>query len=324
MEETLLQAIHTDPDDQTTWLVLADWLEENGQAARAEYLRLRETLRAQPEAVDRPEREDRLQKLLLAGVEPTVATWTVALAADVPLTFSLIPAGTFLMGSPEDEKDRYQNESPRHRVTISRPFYLSVYPVTQRQWQALMESNPSTFTDEPRRPVESVAWQECQEFCQKLAERLARPCRLPFEAEWEYACRGGTTTSFYTGEGLAAMKRAGWCSYRGSSGSARRTRPVGQYLANPFGLYDMHGNVREWCQDDLRRYTRRPQVDPRGPLSGTYRVVRGGSWYYGAEDSRAACRYNRPIDYHLDYYGFRVLIPCPAAPVAGEEEPGSP
>ncbi|MFO0929548.1 MAG: SUMF1/EgtB/PvdO family nonheme iron enzyme [Gemmataceae bacterium] len=312
MEETLLQAIHADPADATTWLVLADWLEENGQPERAEFLRLRELLREQPDVERRAEREDRLQKLLLGGVEPVVAKWTVELADDVALTFALVPAGSFLMGSPEDEKDRYQNESPRHRVTISQPFYLGVFPVTQRQWEALMDSNPSTFT-EGTRPVESVAWPECQEFCQRLSERVGRTCRLPYEAEWEYACRGGTTSSFYTGEGLAAMKRAGWCSYRGSSGSARRTRPVGQYLPNPFGLYDLHGNVREWCQDDLRRYTRRPQVDPHGPLSGTYRVVRGGSWYYGAEDSRAACRYNRPIDYHLDYYGFRVLMPCPPA-----------
>lgn len=307
--DDLLQAIRAEPTDQTAWLILADWLEEHGRSDQAEFLRLREELRLDIEVPQRRRKESRLQQLLLGGTRPLAALWEVPLPEDTSMTLSLVPAGTFLMGSPESEKDRYENESPRHPVAITSPFYLGVHPVTQAQWQALMGSNPSQLRG-PSRPVESVSWPECESFCVQLANRLGRLVRLPYEAEWEYACRGGTTTSFYTGEGLKAMRRAGWCSYRGDSGSARKTQPVARYLPNPFGLYDMHGNVREWCQDDLRGYSAAYQVDPRGPESGNYRVVRGGSWYYSPEDSRSACRYSRPIDYHLDYYGFRVLVPC--------------
>lgn len=104
------------------------------------------------------------------------------------------------------------------------------------------------------------------------------------------------------------MSRVGWCSFDGLTGSAGETQPVGQYLPNPLGLYDLHGNVREWCQDDLRNYTTRSLINPRGRENTRTRVVRGGSWYYGPEDSRSASRYDRPIDYRLNYYGFRVLV----------------
>ena len=309
MEQSLLQALHLDPTDDTGWLALADWLEENGRVAQAEALRLRETLRKSIDVEDRPEKEERLRALIEDGESPPSALVHLDLAHNVPLTVALVPPGVFLMGSPDEEKDRYENESPRHSVTITRPFYLGIYPVTQRQWRARMGDNPSQFRGDAR-PVESVSWPECQSFCEDVAEKLGRPCRLPTEAEWEYACRAGTSTAFHTGEGHKAMRKAGWCSYRGNSGSARETKPVGMFLPNAFGLYDMHGGVREWCLDDLRRYTKKAQIDPRGGETGSYRVVRGGSWYYSAEDSRAACRYSRPVDYHLDYYGFRVLLPC--------------
>ena len=309
MQDVLLQAIHSDPRDQTAWLALADWLEENDQEPRAELLRLRERLCSRVRVTDRPEWEARLQHLLIEGVPPTSAVWTVELGEKVELSLALIPAGVFSMGSPAEEKDRYDNEGPRHTVTIGQPFYLGVYPIIQPQWQALMRHNPSAYTDE-RRPVETVNWPECQDFCRRLGERLGRRVRLPYEAEWEYACRAGTTSSFYTGEGIKAMKKAGWCSYRGQTGSAGKTQRVGLHIPNAFGLYDMHGNVREWCQDGLRPYSRKPQVDPRGEETSGHRVVRGGSWYYSAEDSRSACRYSRPVDYRLDYYGLRVVVPC--------------
>src|SRR5262249_51701148 len=136
-----------------------------------------------------------------------------------------------------------------------------------------------------------------------------RACRLPTEAEWEYSCRAGTTSAFHTGSGNEAMRLAGWCD-DDEADRGDKTVPVGQYLPNAFGLYDTHGNVREWCLDDLRAYTSEAQVDPRGPEDDTYRVVRGGSWTYTDEDSRSASRYRRPMDYHLDYYGCRVLIEC--------------
>jgi uncharacterized protein (TIGR02996 family) len=309
MEDVLLQAIHADPHDAVAWLALADWLEEEGQRPRAELLRLRERLRNRVKLADRPVLEGRLQYLLSQRTEPPAALWSVELGPGAELTLSLIPAGVFRMGSAPQETDRYDNEGPPHTVTISRPFYLGAYPVTQAQWRALMDYNPSAYSG-AHRPVESVNWHECQDFCRCLGARLGRPVRLPYEAEWEYACRAGTSTAFYTGEGARAMKKAGWCSLRGQTGSAGKTQPVGQFVPNAFGLYDMHGNVREWCQDDLRLYHRQPQVDPRGEVASGYRVVRGGSWHYSAEDSRSACRYSRPVDYRLDYYGLRVLVPC--------------
>jgi formylglycine-generating enzyme required for sulfatase activity len=185
---------------------------------------------------------------------------------------------------------------------------MGVYPVTQSQWRALMGANPSSFKTASR-PVESVSWEECQQFCQRLSEILERLVRLPREAEWEYACRGGTTTMFYTGEGEEAMRKAGWCSSDSEIGNAGNSQPVGQYLPNPWGLYDMHGNVREWCDDGMRDYTPEPVTDPIGAGPTDHRVVRGGSWNYSSEDSRSASRYLRPASYHLPYYGFRVLMP---------------
>ena len=211
------------------------------------------------------------------------------------------------MGSPETERHRLLDEGPRHAVRISKPFLFGIYPVTQAQWQALMGNNPETFRGDDR-PVETVNHTEAQSFCERLTRHTGRACRLPTEAEWEFACRAGNSGSYHTGEGVLAVRLAGWCTNRGQAGGARETKPVGQYLANAFGLYDMHGNVREWCLDDLRTFGQRSRVDPRGSLKGEYRVVRGGSWYYTAEDSRAASRYRRPISYRLDYYGFRVLI----------------
>jgi uncharacterized protein (TIGR02996 family) len=307
--EGFLRAIHEQPTELMHWLVLADWLDDQGQTDRAELLRLRQRLIAPIDAVERRPLEKRLQELILAGTEPVVARWIIELPSSVELELSLIPPGVFLMGSYDNERDRYDNEGPVHSVTITQPFYLGVVPVTQRQWSAVMGNNPSSFVDE-NRPVEGVNWQEAQEFCAEVSRRLGRRCRLPYEAEWEYACRAGTTTAFYTGDNAAAMKKAGWCSHRGEIGNARKTKPVAQYLPNAFGLYDMHGNVREWCQDDLRKYTSRARVDPRGKLKGNNRVVRGGSWYYSTEDSRSASRYSRPIHYHLDYYGFRIVVEC--------------
>jgi eukaryotic-like serine/threonine-protein kinase len=309
MEDLLTQAIRADPHDATAWLALADWLEEDGQADRAELLRLRECLRTCIDVPDRPTLEVRMRELLRGGTRPPVARWPVALDRDVTLLLALIPAGVFLMGSPPAEPSRFDNENPRHTVTISRPFYLGVYPVTQPQWRALMRHNPSTHPADDQ-PVETVNWHECSSFCARLSETLNRPCRLPFEAEWEYACRAGTTTTYHTGDGAEAMRLAGFCRPADQPRTSTGPRPVGQFLPNAFGLYDVHGNVREWCQDGQRPYSRRARVDPRGQQRSDDRVVRGGSWYYGPEDSRSASRYSRPTDYRLDYYGFRVVVEC--------------
>jgi uncharacterized protein (TIGR02996 family) len=305
--ETFLQAILDDPHDTLSWQAMADWLEENDQPLRADFVRLREELTRSILVADRAAKEKWLRELLLSGVAPVVPLWNAELPGKVPLPLALIPAGSFLMGSPEKERHRHYDEGPRQAVRLSKPFFLGIYPVTQAQWQALMGENPSTFRGDDR-PVETVNFAEAERFCDRLAAHVGRACRLPTEAEWEFACRAGNSGSYHTGEGVRAVRLAGWCTYRGESGGARETKPVGQFLANAFGLYDMHGNVREWCLDDLRKLGKRARVDPRGPLRTDHRVVRGGSWYYGAEDSRAASRYRRPTSYRLDYYGFRVLV----------------
>ena len=308
MLETFLRAILDDPRDTLTWQAMADWLDENDQPLRAEFVRLREELTRAIAADRRPAKEKRLRELLLAGVVPPVPLWEAELPGAVPLSLALIPSGSFLMGSPDKERHRLaDDEGPRQPVRISRPFLLGIYPVTQAQWQALMGNNPAHFRGDDR-PVETVNFTEAQLFCERLAGHTGRACRLPTEAEWEFACRAGNSGPYHTGAGVQSLRLAGWCTYRGESGGAGETRPVGQFLANAFGLYDMHGNVREWCLDDLRKLGTRPRVDPRGTLRSDYRVVRGGSWYYNPEDSRAASRYRRPTGYRLDYYGFRVLV----------------
>jgi uncharacterized protein (TIGR02996 family) len=306
--ETFLRAILDDPRDTVAWQAMADWLEEDDQPLRAELVRLREALTRAILVDGRPAKERRLRELLLSGVAPVVPLWDVELPGKVALPLALIPAGSFLMGSPDKERNRLAaDEGPRQPVRIGKPFLLGTCPVTQAQWQALMGKNPARFRGDDR-PVENVNYTEAQLFCERLAGHVGRACRLPTEAEWEYACRAGNSGSFHTGEGVRAARLAGWCTYRGQSGGAGETKPVGQFLANGFGLYDMHGNVREWCLDDLRKLGTRLRVDPRGTLRSDYRVVRGGSWYYNPEDSRAASRYRRPTGYRLDYYGFRVLV----------------
>jgi formylglycine-generating enzyme required for sulfatase activity len=232
--------------------------------------------------------------------------------ADIPL--KLIPAGAFLMGSPEG--DGRDDERPQHKVTITRPFYLGINPVTQGQYARLMGKNPSHFAatgygknkvagmDTSRFPVEQVNWDEAVQFCNALSEAEGlepyyhkvqdQPVeilggsgfRLPTEAEWEYACRDGTSTLYKVGEGV--LPGYAWFD-KNSDG---RTHAVGETKANKFGLHDMHGNVWEWVWDayDADCYRRSPGVDPVGPSSGPDRVVRGGSWRSAAESCRAAYR----------------------------------
>jgi uncharacterized protein (TIGR02996 family) len=305
----LLQAIQAEPHDRSGWLIYSDWLEENGRLHEAEFVRLRERVTCSVERTPAQKRaEQQLQHLLLARVPVPAATRTVWLNSEVPLTFSLISPGSFWMGSPPEESDRYENEGPQHPVTLTRGYYLSIYPITQAQWQTLMGPTLFRFLS-PDRPADSISAYDAENFCTRLSERLGREVRLPTEAEWEYACRGGTTTLFYTGNTLRRMNQAGWCS-RGATGSARYTKAVGRFLPNPWGLYDMSGNVREWCADDQREYTSEAQINPWGPYSNVHRIVRGGSWYYTAEDARSASRYPRPMEYRLEYYGFRVAMPC--------------
>jgi formylglycine-generating enzyme required for sulfatase activity len=228
--------------------------------------------------------------------------------------FSLIPAGTFMMGSPSGFFSGESGRSPdetQHTVTISRPFYMQTTEVTQGQWKKVMGSNPSYFNSCGNNcPVENVSWNDVQDFIRKLnsTEGMDR-YGLPTEAQWEYAARAGTTTRFHTGNGENDLSLAGW--YSGNSGS--ETHPVGQKTPNGWGLYDMHGNVWEWVQDSKRDYSAGSITDPKGPSLGSIRVYRGGSWVNDARNCRSAFRYYEnpgALDRHL---GFRLLMTVAAS-----------
>ena len=209
----------------------------------------------------------------------------VSLGTGVNMEFILIRPGSFTMGSNDGDDD----EKPVHKVTITRPFYIGKYEVTQEQWQAVMGTNPSSFKG-PRNPVENVSWNGCRDFLTKLREKApGRSFRLPTEAEWEYACRAGSTTKFHFGDDEGALSEYAW--YTGNSGS--KTHPVGTKKPNAFGLYDMHGNVQEWCQDWHAKdyYLLSPSEDPQGPATVGSRVLRGGSWSYLARLCRSANRF---------------------------------
>lgn len=206
------------------------------------------------------------------------------------------PPGTFAMGSPPGERERSDDEA-QHQVTLTQGFWLGKYPVTQEQWEKVMGSNPSQFKG-GRNPVENLSWDDAREFMKKLGSGF----RLPTEAEWEYACRAGSESAFCFGDEEGKLKDFAW--YSGNSGA--QTRPVGQKKANAWGLYDMHGNVFEWCADWYGSYPRGPLTDPTGPPSGQDRVYRGGSWSFDARVCRSAYRnYWRP-DSRFNFLGFRV------------------
>jgi formylglycine-generating enzyme required for sulfatase activity len=179
-----------------------------------------------------------------------------------------------------------QGETPVHKVTISKAFYLGKYEVTQEQWQATMGENPSQFKG-PKNPVENVSWDDCQSFLEKLSKKFpGRPFRLPTEAEWEYACRAGSAAEYCYGDDVAKLGEYAWYE----SNSVKTTHPVGQKKPNAWGLYDVHGNVWEWCADWLAAYSGDDQRDPKGARAGVARVLRGGSWSCDARDGRAADR----------------------------------
>ncbi len=228
-------------------------------------------------------------------------------AGSVPLEMVFIPAGTFMMGAYPGEYDSYSDELPYHKVTITQDFYMGVYEVTQAQWQTVMGSNPSTFNDNPNKPVETISWYDAQEFIRKLNTLEQGTFRLPTEAEWELACRAGTRTRFFWGEDsdYSESGKYGWSS---ANNSPYGTKIVGQLLPNPYGLYDICGNVFEWCQDWFSpSYPADPQVNPTGPASGTYKTDRGGYWRYHAKFMRAGHRGYNPPEGRYDRLGLRLV-----------------
>jgi len=215
-----------------------------------------------------------------------------------------VKAGTFTMGcTSEQGNDCYDREKPAHQVTLS-DFYIGKYEVTQKQWTAMMGSNPSNFKNCDNCPVEGVSWNDVQEFIKKLNRKTGKNYRLPTEAEWEYAARGGNQSKGYKYSGSNKLGDVGW--YDNNSGS--KTHPVGQKSANELGIYDMSGNVYEWCSDRYGSYSSSSQRNPQGASSGSIRVLRGGSWFSSAEYCRLSVRnYNIP-DYRINGNGFRLVV----------------
>ena len=211
-----------------------------------------------------------------------------------------IPAGEFMMGRQDGEQDSYSNESPRHRVTFAEGFWLGKYEITQAQWEAVTGNNPSYFEGADL-PVETVSWTDIQGFESSLSNTF----RLPSESEWEYACRAGTTTRFNSGDSDSDLGRVGWYG----SNSDSKTHPVGQKTANAWGLFDMHGNVWEWCEDWYHSdYTNAPANGSAWTSpSGSDRVIRGGGWYYGAKYCRSAFRASSVPSNRSSSQGFRLL-----------------
>ena len=231
-----------------------------------------------------------------------------------------IPGGTFKMGSPENEEGYHSSQSPQHEVTVP-PFFMGKYPVTQQQWRVVaalpkdkidLKSDPSYFKGD-NLPVECVSWNDAQEFCARLSRMANKTYRLPTEAEWEYACRGGTTTPFYCGETIStdlANYNGNYTYGQGQKGQYReKTTEVGIFPANPFGLYDMCGNVWEWCEDGWHgNYINAPTDGSAWTsLSSQHKLLRGGSWNSIPEDCRSAFRFYDNLDNYDYSLGFRVV-----------------
>ena len=219
----------------------------------------------------------------------------------IGMEFVLIPSGTFKMGSSNGESD----EKPIHSVTISEAFYMGKYEVTQKEWKAVMGSNPSYFEGDDL-PVENVSWNDIQEFVKKLNQKEGgNKYQLPTEAEWEYAARAGSNSKWSFGDNESQLGDYAWYG----SNSNSQTHPVGQKKPNKYGLYDVHGNVWEWVQDwyDSNYYSSSPKTDSKGPSSGSLRVFRGGGWYSDAEYTRSADRDFDNPEYGFSNIGFRLV-----------------
>jgi formylglycine-generating enzyme required for sulfatase activity len=224
-----------------------------------------------------------------------------------------------MMGSPVFEAKRRGHEI-QHEVTITKPFYMGVHEVTQSQWRAVMGNNPSYFKGDDN-PVEMVSWDDAMEFCRKLSSKSGRKVRLPTEAEWEYACRAGTATAYYSGDDPETLAQVGnvadaelkrvqpaLITIFASDGYGITTAPVGRFRPNAWGLYDMHGNVFEWCSDWYGDYGLANIKDPQGVSSGTRRVVRGGSWSSSPRVCRSADRDGLAPGDRLVDIGFCVVL----------------
>ncbi|MBT9310825.1 formylglycine-generating enzyme family protein [Leptothoe kymatousa] len=260
--------------------------------------------------------------------QETIQFFAEVLAENLTLEMVQILAGTFTMGSPDDEPERFDNEGPQRDVTVNE-FFMGQYPITQAQWrfvagltqvERILELDPSGFKG-ANLPVERVSWYDAVEFCQRLSAYTEREYGLPTEAEWEYACRAGTTTPFHFGEMITTevANYQGTKTYNnGPTGEYRqKTTPVEHFgIGNAFGLYDMHGNVWEWCQDHWHSNYNNAPTNGRAWLAekeDSRRVARGGSWNGNPRNCRSASRNNITPDYRYYTFGFRVVCRAPRA-----------
>lgn len=273
----------------------------------------------------RPEGND--DKISLGATEQSIPVPETKPAIDLPsftntigITFNKIPAGTFLMGTPDDEKyfvlgmEVGQDEKPQHKVTISKAFYMQTTEVTQAQWKAVMGTEPwkgplsGEVKEGANYPASCLSWDSTVLFCKKLSEMEGKTYRLPTEAEWEYACRAGTKTPWSFGEDAKKIVDYAWCQENQKRFGDHSARQVGLKTPNAYGLYDMYGNVKEWCRDCYGRdyYEQSPATDPQGPESSHSHVLRGGCQINSAKNSRSAKREMNLQD-NGSYYGFRIV-----------------
>ena len=259
----------------------------------------------------------------------------------IGMKFVLIPPGEFDMGSPKELiegelrlldgdaffGDHIPGEGPQHRVRITKPYWLGVTDVTQEEYQRVMGSNPSKFQGDPKRPVEMVSWDDAVEFCRRLSElpgekAAKQRCALPTEAQWEHACRAGSTSRYYFGNDENQLGEFAWYD----DNSSGQTHAVGQKRANAWGLYDMNGNVWQWCQDwfDKHHYANSAAVDPAGPATGSDRVARGGAYRAPARRCRSAIRGSTELGHGRDFVGFRVCQVVADGPRGGTEAEKAP
>jgi uncharacterized protein (TIGR02996 family) len=294
-EAAFLKTMLDRPNDLTLRQVFADWLEERGDP-RGELVRLLHTLTQSTDLPDRDQLEARMQTLLRKRVQPVGPFQTNALG----MQFAWIPAGQFLMGSPLEEHNRMEDEVV-HRVILTTGFFMAMHLVTQAEWQAVMGHNYSHWKGK-RLPVEDVSWDECVEFCDILRKQDGKQYRLPTEAEWEFACRAGSTTAFYYGNDETKLGQYAW--YEGNS--KKKTHPVGKKKPNTWGLHDMHGNLAEWCSDWYGPYPNKQLTNPKGPSKGPHRVKRGSSWFTSSWHSRSAMRRQYDDSLRNEDVGFRI------------------
>jgi formylglycine-generating enzyme required for sulfatase activity/WD40 repeat protein len=268
--------------------------EEKAKKEQEEKAKKEAEVKLKKEAEDAKVKEAQKKAAMLLNKEVEVKA---ELGKGINLEMVLIPAGKFIMGSPVYEKN-HRKEETEHEVTLTKPFYMGKYEVTQEQWEEVMGNNPSK-TKGAKLPVTEVSWLNCQEFIKKLNAKTNGCYRLPTEAEWEYACRAGTNTAYSYGDSITKNDaNVIW----GTS-----TKIVGSYKPNAFGLYDMHGNVWEWCEDWKADYPKESVIDPKGPATGQYRLLRGGSFTGAGSHSRAANWWGTlPATKENDYLGLRL------------------